>query len=151
MTAMEQRQARMAKEADDRQRHRAALDQEIEAEKQIKKAKKQHLKELQDRDILLKKDVHVKREALFGNDDFKDKNIMSYCFDPKVNKSEILGRRNEQILGLLGNQFVGKDDIVRQEEQRVQKFAKQIRDEQARNEEIKFASRKRQELEIKKF
>jgi 23S rRNA A2030 N6-methylase RlmJ len=97
----------MAREAEERQRQRALIDQEIEAEKQMRKAKKLQLKELQDRDILLKKEVHQKREAVYNNDDFKDKHIMSYCFDPKENRAQILGRRNEKIVGILGNQFTG--------------------------------------------
>ena len=72
-------------------------------------------------------------------------NIMSFCFDPKENKAQILGRRNEQILGLLGNQFTGNSDQLQQEEQRVQKFAKQRNEEQARNEELKNVQRKRRE------
>jgi len=71
-------------------------DAELEKEKDVLKARKQKLREIQDRDIQLKQRAVVARDAMYNStDDFKDKNIMSYCFDSKENKSFIMGKRND--------------------------------------------------------
>jgi hypothetical protein len=86
----------MAQEAEQRQKQRAQLDLELEIEKNELKKKKQALKEIQDKDIMLKKEVNKARDALYNStNDFQQKHIMSYCFDPKENKSYKLGRRND--------------------------------------------------------
>lgn len=50
----------------------------------------------------MKKEVHKVRDALYNStNDFQTNHIMSYCFDPKENKSYKLGRRNDQIVDLI--------------------------------------------------
>jgi len=94
----------------------------------------------------------IAREAIFNStDDFHDKNIMSYCFDSKENKSFKMAKRNDQILGLLKNQFTSKDDQARLDEMRIQQYSDKINKEKAASEEAKALARKEKEMSTKLF
>lgn len=55
MSKLQQRQERMAKEAEMRQIQRQQYEKDLEKEKEELKARKQKLKEIQDKDIMMKK------------------------------------------------------------------------------------------------
>jgi hypothetical protein len=67
---------------------------------------------------------------------------MSYCFDPKENKSYVLSKRNDHILGLLKGQFGSGDDVRKMEEIKIQKYSEKVNKEKAAQEEAKKKNRK---------
>ena len=95
----------MLEEAQARQKQSETLQHDINKEKEQQKAQKLRLKEIQDHDIKAKNDFYRQTVAAFNTDDFKDKHILSYCFDQKENKSKVLGKKNDQILDMIRSQF----------------------------------------------
>ena len=127
-------------------------EMELNKEKEAQMQKRYRLKELHENDIKLKQQTSKDREAVFSStDDFKDNNIMSYCFNKKANKSYELGRRNDKIINIIRSQFTANEDHVRLEDIRIQKYRERKNKEISEMEAAKNKTRKMREMEIKKF
>mmetsp|Transcript_31651 Transcript_31651/g.48411 ORF Transcript_31651/g.48411 Transcript_31651/m.48411 type:complete len:111 (+) Transcript_31651:720-1052(+) len=93
--------SRMLKEADERRQQLAKLEDEERERKNKMTEQKMKLRDIQEKDKLIKMAQKEKDTKAYKSADFAKTNLLSYIYEKKQNKAHEYRQKNEHLLNLI--------------------------------------------------